>query len=112
MCVVKSKLQDVLGVSKFLIANNNAKIKAEVRLFARSTDYTLLTIAFAQRRLVLAISPVIILLSVQAWHPTIIGSIEQAILPFVEDVPLLRSMLCDPSLPRFETLLVVTAFAH
>ncbi|KAF2023082.1 UDP-Glycosyltransferase/glycogen phosphorylase [Setomelanomma holmii] len=67
---------------------------------------------FAQRLLVLAILPVLALLSVQAWYPSALESFGDALLPYGLEIPIFRGFLHDQPLLRSETPIVITAFPH
>jgi hypothetical protein len=68
--------------------------------------------AFFQRLLALAFLPVIALLISQTFYPNSIKSIQNALQPYIADIPLLRTMVADTLPPRSEIPLVVTAIPH
>jgi hypothetical protein len=68
--------------------------------------------AFFQRLLALAFLPVIALLISQTFYPSSIQSIQNALQPYIADIPLFRTLIADTLPPRSETPLVVSTIPH
>jgi hypothetical protein len=70
------------------------------------------TMAFFQRLLALAFLPVIALLISQTFYPSSVHSIQNALQPYISDVPLFRTMIANTLPSRSDIPLVVTAVPH
>lgn len=68
--------------------------------------------AFTQRLLASAILPVFAILFAQFYYPEAFHGVQEAIQPYVADIPLFNALLTEPLLSRSDTPLVFSAFAH
>ncbi|KAH7079785.1 hypothetical protein FB567DRAFT_129041 [Paraphoma chrysanthemicola] len=67
---------------------------------------------FTSRLLVFAVFPILALLSLQAWYPTVLRDIENVVLPLITNVPFSRNLSIPGPPLRADTPLIVTAFPH
>jgi hypothetical protein len=65
-----------------------------------------------QRLLALAFLPIIVLIISQTLYPDSIRTIQHAVQPYLDYVPLFRDLFAEKLVSRSETPLVVTAFPH